>query len=329
MSLWKQIENGVQRCLRSLRVSLAKRCHRQALLPPTDDELERIRELREAFQSFAANAAPRAGTAEGAWKANSSRLQERVLSEDARRFLRWDVITETMFVSNESFVDVEFDGLRASPGWKDRWEKAIVEASVGCPVPFYRHPVSSGNLIHQAYHLLAFETETGRDVRRFDLVIEFGGGYGSMCRLFYNQGFEGRYMLFDLPPFSALQRFFLRSLGLPVRDIGIFLRESPSIFCTSRMDEVREILDTGTPERKILFLATWSLSEAPMEIRDAFLGLATRFDGQLIAYQQTFQEIDNLAYFRKWKEGRDPGICFREFPIAHLPGNFYLFGFKQ
>jgi hypothetical protein len=48
----------------------------------------------------------------------------------------------------------------------------------------------------------------GLDVRGFDFVIEFGGGYGSLCRLFFNQQFKGQYVLFDLPPFSALQHFF-------------------------------------------------------------------------------------------------------------------------
>lgn len=328
MTLWRQIENGFRRRLRSLRVSLVKRRHRQALLPPTDDEAERIGNLREAFRSFAADAAPRADTAEGAWRANSSRLRERVLSEDPRRFLRWDVITETMFVSNEPFVDVEFDGLRASQGWKNRWEKAIAESSVGCPTPFYRYPASSGNLIHQAYHLLAFEASTGRDVRHFNLVIEFGGGYGSMCRLFFNQHFDGRYVLFDLPPFSALQQFFLGSLGLPTVGRGDFLRKSPAILCTHRVNDLREILDTAARVCRTLFLATWSLSESPLDVRDALLGLAARFDGQLIAYQQAFQGIDNLRYFARWKELLEPRTSFQEFPIGHLPGNFYLFGVK-
>lgn len=329
MNLWNRFEDAAGSRVRSLRISFAKRLHRKSLLPPTPDEARRIEELREAFRSLAAFDTSGTATAESAWSANSSRLRDQVLSEDPRQFLRWDVITETMFVSNEPFVDAELDGLRTSPKWKDRWEKAIVETPIGCPAPFYRHPVSSGNLIHQAYHLFTFEKCTGRDVRSFDLVIEFGGGYGSMCRLFFNQGFEGRYVLFDLPPFSALQQFFLRSLGLPSGGRDTFLRESPAILCTHRMNDLRDILDATAPDRKTLFLATWSLSESPPDVRDAVLSLAAHFDSQLIAYQHTFHGIDNIDYFTKWKGALESRMRFRELPIGHLPGNAYLFGMKK
>jgi len=183
--------------------------------------------LREMFRSFAKSDVAGASASESAWKANARRLGEKVFSDDPRRFLDWDVITESMFVSNEPYVDVEFHKLRQSNEWKNRWEKAVTETAVGCPAPFYLYPTSSGNLIHQAYHLLTFEEKTGADVRRYDLVVEFGGGYGSMCRLFFNQSFEGRYVLFDLPPFQALQQYFLRSLDLPVVDIETFRSLTP------------------------------------------------------------------------------------------------------
>lgn len=329
MNPWNQFKRAAGRRIRSWRVSFAKRRHKRRLPPPTAAEAQRIGELRETFRSFEEPPVPGASAAEAAWKANARRLGEKVFSDDPRRFLNWEVITETMFVSNEAYVDVEFHKLRQSKEWKSRWEKAIAETSVGCPAPFYLCPASSGNLIHQAYHLLTFEEKTGADVRRYDLVVEFGGGYGSMCRLFFNQSFEGRYLLFDLPPFQALQQYFLRSLNLPVQDLETFRHKKPAILCTSRIDDLREMTESGKSGLKTLFIATWSISETPLEIRDAVRKLAARFDGQLIAYQNAFQGIDNIAYFARWKD--EPGVRtrFLEFPIGHLPGNYYLFGIKS
>ena len=39
-----------------------------------------------------------------------------------------------------------------------------------------------------------------------------------MCRLFHQLGFSGRYVIYDLPQFSALQAFYLGSVGLPLVD---------------------------------------------------------------------------------------------------------------
>ena len=57
-----------------------------------------------------------------------------------------------------------------------------------------------------------------RDLSSSGVIVEFGGGYGSMCRLLHKLGFSGQYFIYDLPEFVALQRYFLKSIGMPVRD---------------------------------------------------------------------------------------------------------------
>jgi hypothetical protein len=53
-----------------------------------------------------------------------------------------------------------------------------------------------------------------------DCIIEFGGGFGSMCRLVHALGFRGQHIIFDLPPVWALQRYYLRLHGIEVDDSG-------------------------------------------------------------------------------------------------------------
>lgn len=44
------------------------------------------------------------------------------------------------------------------------------------------------------------------------------------------------------------------------------------------------------------FVATWSISEAPIRIQEAILPLTRHFDFFLIAYQDRFGEVNNLEF---------------------------------
>ena len=74
-----------------------------------------------------------------------------------------------------------------------------------------------------------------------------------------------------------------------------------------------------------LFIATWSLSESPMEIRYEMEKIFSQFKYVLIAYQGAFSGYNNLEYFMKIKEkySQYTWVCQQ---IKHMPGNYYLFG---
>lgn len=181
------------------------------LPPPTQKEKQLIEEIKSKFVSSQRDASQ----ANMEWGSNMNRLYELVMNDDIRSFLRWDVIMHTMFVSNNApYVRRELNYLKNLAYWDNRWSKAIVESTIGHPIPFVFYPKSSGNLIHHAYHLAQLEEKAQINVNEIDFVFEFGGGYGSMCRLFHNIGFTGDYVIFDLPPFSALQEYYLKASSI-------------------------------------------------------------------------------------------------------------------
>ena len=163
-------------------------------------------------------------------------LRELVLTDNPREFLRWDVILGTMFVGNEDYVVTELDYLRGKPDWSERWEKAIEEVESGFPIPFKKYPRSSGNLIHQAYHVSQLEEKTGVFLDQIDFICEFGGGYGCMCKLFHNLGFKGKYVIYDFPHFNALQKYFLKTVGITVHTFDKFQSEKIGVACVSDVD---------------------------------------------------------------------------------------------
>ena len=74
-----------------------------------------------------------------------------------------------------------------------------------------------------------------------------------------------------------------------------------------------------------MFLTTWALSETPLEVRESFEGILPLFDSFLFAYQDEFDGIDNIEYFKKIKRKHRKWV---DIEIEHLPGNRYLLGSK-
>jgi hypothetical protein len=268
---------------------------------------------------------------ERSWHRFNQELRACVQEQDPREFLQWKVIRKSMFVSNPKYVAAEYRYLRTLADWRPRWRKAIEETPIGRPRPYTRYPRSSGNLIHHAFHVARFEAATGLPVDTLGQVFEFGGGYGSMARLFRQLGFVGDYLIYDFPYFAALQRFFLRSIGYPAEQGDGCAPEAAAgeaglICCLSDRAALQAGLRHEPRPGGRLFLATWSISEAPIAVRDRIMPLVDGFDCFLIAFQHRFEEIDNSAYFRAWADSMGPAYRWHWVPMTHLPGNSYLFG---
>ena len=235
---------------------------------------------------------------DGEWNENRRRLRALAATQDPRGFLRWDVLVRTMVVSPQQlYVVREFSALL--PAWR-QWRSVVEDAPIGHPWPFPLFPRTSANTIHQAYHLHRFERSTGLRLEEMEQVVEVGGGYGGLCRLIHRRGFRGRYNIIDLPEFSALQRYFLGASGIRVTHN-----------------------EAATRGLRTLLVANWSLSEMSLADRQTALDACPDLSAALIAYQNTFHGMDNLAFFREWSKGT--GLLVEDSPIKHLPGNRYLF----
>jgi len=294
-------------------------------LPPVrDDELRLIDELKDSFSKLSLPEKTTGLHSEMQWFQNMKRLKELVLTGNPREFLRWDVIKKTMFVASAKYIPVELKYLKERENWVTRWESAINESCAGHPPPYAFYPKSSGNLIHQAYHLAVFEANTEENVLDIDLVVEFGGGYGSMCRLFFNLGYKGKYIIYDLEPFSFLQKFYLKLINIPVLTTENFKSSEKGVLLLSDLLQLENALD-GVNKFRAMFLATWSISETPLDIRRSFTPLISEFGSYLIAYQDTFGEVNNIEYFDEWKKRRSD-INWVNYPIEQISGSSYLIG---
>lgn len=262
------------------------------------------------------------------WDAKRARLRELLLRGDPAEFLRWDVVRSTMVKRARKPVTAELRHLQRQPDWKQRWRPALRESTVGCPRPFRLYPHSSGNLIHQAYHLCRFEETTGLSLPTLPYIVEFGGGYGSLCRLFHQLGFAGTYVIFDLPEVAVLQRFFLGSVGLTALKSRRGVQEAVRGAITlSDLADFGRVL-RARPPGMAAFIAQWSLGETPVALRRLVLPEVAGFDAYLLGYTEWFEGIDNRGFFKDWRTTL-PGYAWHDIPLPHLhKAEWYLFGVK-
>lgn len=252
-------------------------------------------------------------TTEADWNGAMNRLRELGASADPRAFQRWDVIIARMAHVDSPASDPELAALRADREWESRWRPALVEVSAGRPLPYSECPESSEVLIQTAHNILRFERLSGRRVSEWESIVEFGGGFGGMCRLAHALGFSGSYLIFDLAPFTLLQGYYLTETGILGRGSRVAL--------TSDFAEMERFVGAGAARGASCLVGTWSLSETPVALRERVKPLVETIGHYWLAFQGRYGEVDNLDYFtRCW-----PGGSQLE-RILHRPDDYYLVG---
>ena len=155
---------------------------------------------------------------------------------------------------------------------------------LGNPFRCANLPSASPLTIQHLFYLDDIHTNLGIDVlcRNDVQVVEFGAGYGNMCRLAHHAGFSGSWCIYDLPLMQTVQKSYLLK--------------------TSRVENIKFIDDiskvdniSGTVK---VFVATYSLSEADFLTQNKVLSIIDEFDFIYITYQEKFKDQENTKYFQ-------------------------------
>jgi hypothetical protein len=293
-----------------------------ALPVPSTEELKRAMDLKLAIQAI-----PRVSAGndeiEGEWERHLATLRGEICRRDPRNFITWDVVRHTMF--HEAQLE-EFNSLRNLVDW-EKYASALRESQTGRPKPYAHMTSTSGNLVHHAYNYSQLFSAFSIDISACRHFFEFGGGYGSFARFVYQMGFRGAYTIYDLPELTFLQRYFLSSLEyLPISvQCGPNLAKENNVSLLSKLEQVPAQIAACPID---VFVATWSLSESPLAIRDEIFRRIGEPQYYLIAYFENFNGIDNVAYFKEFVQRRS-NYTWREYTKPHLPGSRYLLGQKN
>jgi len=253
------------------------------------------------------------------WAAFATEIRGALQRDGADHFLRLPPIAKTVHSRQRSLAPRYLSYLRAAPRFTATLQQALSESPVGQPLVNPYYPWSSPLLVQHGYHLVRLLEATDFDLARISLVTDFGGGYGSFCRLLRNLGYRNRYLICDLPVMCALQRFYLRNV-FPGPD-GAAPENVHWVSGDMQATLRRETAQAGPS----LFVATWSLSESPLAVRNEIAPALPGYTYVLCAYQRSFGSHDNQEYFTALLRSL-PQFEWLHAECPVYRNNFYLIG---
>lgn len=230
------------------------------------------------------------------WLWRRTDLRDQILHDNPENFLAWPVVRGAMYVGNAPYMKFESEALL-----EDRHHAFIREPDFGKQT----NEKTNFNFTHQAYHLMQWEWRTGQRIENLDTILEFGGGYGAMALIARRLGFKGRYIIYDLPEFSALQEYYLSNVG--VNDIEFW----------TEFGEVKDI---------DLLIGLYSLTEVEPDFRERFI-YAYPAKSYLFAYAKTWDGWDNTAWAHSLMAY--PGYDWYNWQVPHAGFLWYLVGYKK
>ena len=304
----------------SLKVETATALRRMAAKLLGEYTPPRLQHTRELLAELEGALARQSVT--GEWAGLATDISRAIKEDGADGFLRLPPVAKTVHPRIRSRSGGYLRYLLASRRFSAELQRALTESPVGKPLVNPHYPLSSPLLMQHGYHLVRLLEATNLELAALRLVVDFGAGYGSFFRLLRNLGYRERYLIWDLPVMCALQRFYLRNV-FPTGPAG---QPPGNLEWLDSGDAAAAVVSRQCAEQQpSLFIATWSLSETPLAVRERIAPALAGFTHVLCAYQRSFGEQDNVKYFQSLEKSL-PGFDWQHAECPVFRGNFYLIG---
>jgi hypothetical protein len=186
--------------------------------------------------------------------------------------------------------------------------------------------------VQHVFHFFVLEKVIGVLPSHFSQVVEFGGGTGEIETLLRQAKFSGTHFVVDIPPMLFMQQYFLQYsywpcyLGHTIDQVNgrKMLLESSQTLKSSFYNHLNR-----SEMHSTLFMATWSLSEAPISDRIEFVNNFHTYGIILIAFKHEFDTINNLKYFLGIAKELESKFsqCIWEVPL--FPKNYYYVAYRK
>lgn len=247
----------------------------------------------------------------GSWNDLRKKINNHLKNDNISNFFRWKEIQYTMIAG---VANVEYEYLITSNNWKI-WEDKLIETILK-PNSHSILVNSSTNNLHHAYSLQILMELTGILLNDFGDVIEFGGGYGNVCRLFKNWGHVKNYYMYDISELIQIQKYYLSENNV-IDNV---------IYCEGH--------DVIKPSKKnSLFLGMWSISEIPIDEREYLLKNLGFYDCEniFLGLQANHVGMDNLGWIKNYIIPKLKQLNYRckLHKIKHSKNLFYFVAIKN
>lgn len=148
---------------------------------------------------------------------------------------------------------------------KNEMKEILREYNIGKPLLNDIEYITSGNNINHLYHLTKFFEETKTKASDLNTIVEVGGGYGNMAKIYKSLNRESTYIIIDIPIFSYIQALYLKTIY--GRDTVHIVHNDEIVIKKGLINIIPLDKKTLPAINKIvssvdLFISTWALSES-------------------------------------------------------------------
>lgn len=177
---------------------------------------------------------------------------EQIISD---RFLENPIIRHTMFADDPDPTWINQQLSYVINHFGDDAYDLLDEPTFGCPrqreLEFKNIKLKvSHNTVHHLYHIARWRESVDTGIARQSAIVEWGGGYGNMARLFSKIYPDTFYLIIDMDFMSGLQQFYLKNT------LSDYQYSQNLGFCS--VDSADNYLANKSVD---LFVSTWALSE--------------------------------------------------------------------
>jgi hypothetical protein len=125
---------------------------------------------------------------------------------------------------------------------------------------------------------------------------------------------------------NLLQYYYLKKNNL---NPSLQFLSSNNIFLVNNLNILKKTIEKIKLIPNKIFIANWSLSEVPMNLRNDLSYIFDIFDFQLISFQKHFESINNFDYFSNIKNNNKKKNRVSSFlEVEFIKNNYYLFSKK-
>lgn len=203
-------------------------------------------------------------------------------------FLRLPTISFTLHPNDQDLATAYLQEMKKDSYASINILPRLKDCAFGDPYLSHDFPYASPLSLQAAYYLTLIYRKLGVSLldNEAELITEIGGGYGNLARILRQLGCQTPVHIVDLPVMHTLQQHFHQYVLTKQEAINI-------VYATTE-----NALQFEIPRNAIL-IATFSLSEMPIETRDLWVISFQQYRYLLFAYNKSFFGVDNLTYFNR------------------------------
>jgi SAM-dependent methyltransferase len=226
--------------------------------------------------------------------------------QNKENFLQHKIISRTISPNDEINTRNHLNHARKNKYCLGQILPLVFDSEVGGPK--ITEGYSQGTAQHCHYLVVMLE-HLHLKITDFDHISDIGGGYGNFYRMAKLLGYKGNFDIADFPIMHKIQKYYISKHNLDLPNFN-------------------NIKDLNPVSKSILF-GFHSINEMPYSDRKILEEKYYLYDHIMILYNDKFDGIDNMAYFKNLKDRMDKAFTIEIIQAPLKPNGAFFIGSKK